>query len=207
MSFLAELTDFDTDDHPYAISDFSKRYLRTYLLYEGKPALVHNVEERFINFKFLLDKSYKLYHIGAPNLNIQPLLPKVGYYNVQGKPVFLYKNPQKQYKRSFCSSTYTTDEPTLRAMDRTTLTSYWEDLAQATINPDYAHLDELQRSILGYVALNLKFAIQGNILLYRKYPIGILNFQTRTLTIQQPLLMQEVQDLFQYTEVQTWKLK
>jgi len=214
MNCYARLTDLPEND-PQIQNDFDKRYQHTYLRLTDKEGVraISYIGRDGNSFHFAgLDNQPTLIHkMGThPDLCIEPLLPDVGYYNVSGVPVYLYKVPQRQWKRSFCKNIYYT--PTTPTTSRQQTDQFWHNLAKAVINPVYAKLDEITKKIFSYVALNHKFAIQeaptGEMcLLYRQYVVGTLDFNTKTVQLLQPVLEQEVRDFFKYTGVQEWKLK
>ena len=212
MTFLLRLTDLPEGNENIA-SDFEKRYLSTYLqqyMSNGERRIIYFEGRSGSNYQFWVpsDNSRFLFQPKLDeDLDIRPLLPDVGYYNVQGHPKYLYKVPQKQYKRSFCSSTYT-----IAGAGMTREGNSWTMMAQTVLDPMYAKLDEITKKLFSYIALTPKFAIQENDkgrsqLLYRQYPVGVLHFKERAIEVIQPTMYQEVMDLFKSTGVQTWKLK
>jgi len=209
-NWLAKLTDLP-EGHEGIRTDFDKRYTNTYMVdvVDNKPRIVFFIgcDANSYHFRDVLTDNTTIY-TKQSDVNITPFLPGVGYYNVQGIPMYLYKVPQKQWKRSFCTSIYVT--PTLPGRYNTD--PRWKALAVEALHPSYAHLDEISKKIFSFVAVSKKFAIQqdeqSNInLLYRQYVVGRLDFNLRTITVVQPIFLQEIQDLLKYTGVQTWNLK
>jgi len=213
MNFLAKLTDLP-EGHEYIRSDFEKRYLNTYLVetLNGKQRIVFFIgnDRETWHFRDCITNETTIYRANA-EVDMVPFLPQVGYYNIHGKPIYIFKNPQKQWKRSFCNSIYTTDA-TQMERGRTDNTITWKEYALEMLHPVYAHLDELTKKLYAYVALNRMFALQANEkgqhnLVYRQYVVGCLNFKERTIKVLQPTFLQEIQDLLKHTGVQTWKLQ
>jgi len=215
MTFLSRLTDLpEGDDGLYA--DFDKRYLNTYLqLNDGgtrRPIYYIGREGACLHLQDFTKADTILWRAATkPDLDIQPLLPAVGYYNVGGTPAYLYKVPQKQWKRSMCAGIYS--GPNRNAFGaRTELERAWQALAIEVMKPTYAKLDEITRKLFSYVALTPKFAVQEDnkhrmSLLYRQYVVGELLFDKKEVRLLQPALQQEVLDLFKYTGVKEWTLK
>ena len=213
MSTCAKLTDLP-DGHELQTQDFDKRYQNTYLLVEGTP--MEFIGREGIKYHFQdttkQNKPYIWNVKEKPNLDIVPFLPAIGYYNVGGVPIYLYKVPQKQYKRSFCSSIYTSSSINRGLTTRTDQATAWKPIVLEAANPTYALLDEIVKPIFAYVALNRQFAIQTNAtnglnLIYRQYQIGELDFKEKCIQVFQPTFYQEVQDLLKYTGVRKWNLK
>jgi len=212
MNCFAKLTDLpETSD--LIRSDFEKRYLNTYMrqTIDSKERIVYFIGFDGSNAHFRDSQSGKTaIHSIREDVALDTFLPNVGYYNVMGRPMYLYKNPQKQWKRSFCNSIYVTDAPGMNG--RQDNATAWRDIALEVMKPVYAHLDELTKKLYAYVALTKKFAIaadpQGNMnLLYRQYTVGRLDFASHIITVLQPTLKQEIMDLLKYTGVTTWKLQ
>ena len=213
MNTLQRLTDL-TNGIEQQLADFDKRYLNTFMLLDGRVAYYVGRNGHQFHFNMADDDTTIIWdHRNNPEWDIQVLLPSVGYYNVGGTPVYLYKVPQKQWKRSFCSSIYSASNITEGGITgRRGNEAAFKQIALAAIKPIYAHLDELTKPLYAYVALTKKFAIQANhkndmMLMYRQYMVGRLNFNEKVVEVVQPTLYQEVADFFKYTGVKEWKMK
>lgn len=213
MTSFARLTDYPPN-HPGIRDDMTRRYENTYMVINIKGVLtpvcyIGSNTSKFV-FSDINGNNIEFRPIDTDEINI--LLPKVGYYNVNGNPVYLVKLPQRQWKRSLCNSIYKILPPinTMGAM--MTNGNIWFALAQEVLNPTYASLDDIRINLFANVAISRKFVVAKDTkgipcLMYKRYKIAELDFKTRSVIVTQPLLMQEVRDLFKYTGVTTWTLQ
>lgn len=211
MNLFAKLTDLP-EGSQYIIEDFDKRYTSTFMKYKDIPLFVYGRAGK-VSFEF------SKYNGTAITMNtltedsehdLEVLLPEVGYYNVNGNPLFIIKNPQRQWKRSFNKNIYQICSPINDVPLAPQRSNIWFDLAAAVLKPEYAHLDHITNALFCNVALNRNLCLisqnSNKYIAYKRYPIATLNFNTRVITGTQPLLWQELLDLFRYSEVETWKL-
>lgn len=207
MSILARLTDLP-DGHPDQLHDFDKRYLSTYMQQNNalnKRILFYLGRDKYnLHFNSQLEETI-IIPGKEENFDVSPFLPEVGYYNHDGSPIYMIKQPARQWRRSFCSGIY-------KARGRLLDSRYaWAQVAESVFHSKYAHLDEITNPLFANVAINNKFAVYPKIqgypsLLYKQYVVGILNFNDHTIHVTQPALKQELQDLIKYYGVTKWKL-
>jgi hypothetical protein len=216
MTSFARLTDYPTNS-PLIREDMDKRFQNTYMaLWDSiKKCFIPTLYYGYTNSKYVFIKSNGDYVelLAQDKTEVKPILPKVGYYNIRGTPHYVIKIPQRQWKRSLCNSIYQilppVNDPQLQ---RERLPqSYWYALAEECLNPTYASLDDVKKSLFANIALNNKFVLIKDsngipILGYKRYKVAELDFNTRSVIITEPLMTQEIQDLFKYTGISTWTL-
>lgn len=204
MTFLSNLTDLPENDRNI-YTDFDRRYQQTYLQCTY-PDGVHILYFRGrdgtqLHFTDITNQTAFIWNNTLPDIEITTFLPKTGYYNVEGGIIYVYKFPHRQYKRSFCTGIYAMTGDTPRSI---------ESVALAIVKADYVELDEVTHLLFAKIAISKKFAIQSKnnkvYLYYKQYPIALLDFVTKTISMVQQNMLQEVKDLFQYTGVKRWKL-
>jgi hypothetical protein len=88
----------------------------------------------------------------------------------------------------------------------------WSRAADTIYKGEYVHLDDITNKLFANIAINQDFVVTANrkdiaTVLYKRYEIAQLDFNSRTMLIIQPKLAQEIMDYFKYNGVQTWKLK
>lgn len=208
MNILSRLTDLP-EHHENRAEDFDRRYQHTYMIHTGtpipRPVLYLGREGSSLHFQFT-DGSSHIINGNQDDNSIQPFLPQVGYYNKLGNPFYLYKNPSRQWKRSFCNGIYAVMGTRLEPRN------IWGTYAECILKQEYAHLDEITNPLFTNIALNRKYAIQPKtsgaaVLLYKQYEIGTLDFSRKEVCLLQPALRQELQDLFKHSGVTKWNLK
>jgi hypothetical protein len=214
MNILAKLTDL-VDTHPSLQEDFNRRYAETYMLYQETPdspeIVVYCENTRGASILLYEKKERQIVVDGKKeDILLKPYLPKVGYYNTPEGPIYLFKAPRKQYRRSFCNGIYSitspsTNGPPLNRVD-------WSRAADTIYKGEYVHLDDITNKLFANIAINQDFVVTANrkdiaTVLYKRYEIAQLDFNSRTMLIIQPKLAQEIMDYFKYNGVQTWKLK
>lgn len=204
MSTLSKLTDLPDND-PQQRHDFERRYVSTYILVDGVPAYCRGFDGNTIIFYDMKGESFLWDTKKEPDKDVKPFLPETGYYNVAGVVTYLYKHPQRQWRRSFCSGLYTTDTISLREG-----TGNIRAIIRELMAPMYVTLDNLLSPVFARVALNKQFAVRTiddvATLFYRNYPIATLDFNTFTVKLTAKTMKQEVLDLFKYTGVTKWKI-
>ena len=213
MSTLAKLTDL-LDRHEQLHQDFDKRYTHTWLLLNGRPVQYAGRNDEYYLFKDIMGADIIWKPREKPEIDLELFLPDVGYYNSPTGPQYLYKAPQKQWKRSFCASIYQakgvgSDNPYIR---RTEMDTILRRLIPSIMTPEYIKLDQLSSNVFGNVALSKEIALLTNVenvttLCYRTYPIADVDFKKKQIEMTQPTLFQEVLDYFTQTGVISWKLK
>lgn len=213
MTSFARLTDYPPN-HPSIRDDMTRRYENTYMVMDvkGVPTPVAYAGSSASKYVFsdISGSTIELRPTDTDEINV--LLPKVGYYNVNGNPIYLVKHPQRQWKRSLCSSIYKILPPINTMMGGPQGGMLWFALAKEVLNPTYASLDDIRINLFANVAISSKFVVAKDnmgipCLMYKRYKIAELDFKNRTVIVTQPLLMQEVRDLFKYTGVSTWTLQ
>ena len=205
MSTLSKLTDLPDND-PQQRHDFERRYVSTYILVDGVPAYCRGFDGNTIIFYDMKGESFLWDTKKEPDKDVKPFLPETGYYNVAGVVTYLYKYPQRQWRRSFCVGLYTSDTYIIREG-----VGNIRQLVKDIIAEVYTSLDSITNPLFARVALNKKFAVNSNedniaTLYYRKFPIATLDFTTFTVNLTAPTMKQEVLDLFKYTGVTKWKI-
>ena len=206
MSTLSKLTDLP-DGHDKIYDDLDKRFTNTWMLLNGTPAFCRGRDGNSVYFIYVngYEKIWNI--VKEPNIDLVPFLPPTGYYNVDGQPLYMYKNPQKQWRRSFCGQIYMNNIG-MRMGDTSSST---RRLIKAIFEPVYATLNDIVNPLFVRVALSHYFAIipDGEIvqLHYRTFPIAKLDFSTMSVEVTTPTMYQEVQDLFKRTGVYRWKMK
>lgn len=214
MSILQQLTSLPDTQLNQQIADFSKRYDGTNMLFTGTLKGIP-----FENSLFYVKIRYP--HLRLTNItdeyfidvrekfSLIPYLPKIGYYNYLGKCLFLAKKPQKQYKRSICSSIYRMYNP-----NKDTRLGVTDDLFSVTLetlNPSYVPLDSLTHPLLTNIAINRFFAITSyknkNFLTYRCCAIAELDYTSMTIKPTHEIMRQEIVDFLKRTGVTKWKLQ
>lgn len=213
MSIFAKLTDL-AEQHLQTTEDFNRRYNETYLLYQEKdkaPEIVYCDALRGSWIRIYRNREQLIEVNGnADDVILTPYLPKVGYYNTPEGPIYLYKSPKKQYRRSFCNGIYITAAPRRNGVNIARVD--WNAIAQATFKQEYVHLDEITNKLFANIAISPEFVVTANnkgiaTLLYKRYEIAQMDFNSREIRVIQPKLQQEICDYFKYNGVQTWKLK
>lgn len=209
MSLLHKLTDLP-DNHRDQMSDMERRYHGTFLIKTDNNLVLQYAGADRTQLHFNDPQTGKTLIVdGHQEHPIEPFLPKIGYYNIKGVPYYLVKIPQRQWKRSFCSAIYA-------ILDNDGNNTYSRSFSSAAVpflaKPEYASLDQISSSLFANIAVSRNFAIlktNDNVatLVFRKYKIGILDFESRTVLVSQASLMQEVLDLFKSTRIITWKLR
>lgn len=214
MTSFAKLTDYPSNS-PNIPEDFDKRYLNTYMVMKDtKTGTLFPIwYTGRHNSKYIFTKSDGSYIKcdSKDQIEINTLLPKVGYYNLHNNPYYVVKIPQRQWKRSLCTATYQILSPIKDQINQRLPGSYWFALAQESLNPTYISLDDITIPTFANYALNHKFVVTTDnlsnpILVYKRHKVADLAFKKRSVIVTQPLLLQEVQDLFKYTGVTTWTL-
>lgn len=212
MSLLSRLTDLP-DAHAEIYNDFDKRYHQTYMQYMENGIKIPVIYNGKDGKKLIFSKSTgDLIEVNiTDDVPIEPFLPEVGFYNICGNPLYLIKNPKRQWKRSFNSSIYMFLSPTASIQSREENRRSWWDYANALMNPEFVKLDEITNKLFANIAIDNSFAISHTkankpVLIFRRYVVGNLDFNKRELVVTQPRLFQEIQDLFKYSGVRQWNL-
>lgn len=211
MNILAKLTDWP-EFTPQAQQDFFKRYQGTCMLLEGQPALIGGMLDSN-NFIITHKGKARGFDIQTEDTetDLQPFLPEVGYYNTSEYGViYLKKVPQRQWHRSFSRSIYHASGPHLKAsgfdIGRNSL-----PIARNLINSQYIGLDDINHPLLHKAALDKEFCVGSHndtiFLFYKRFPVGVLNFNNKTIRCIQPILEQELIDFFKKKRIVKWKLQ
>ena len=217
MTSFARLTDYIISS-PHIREDMDRRYQHTYMTMKlpktGEIVPVNYAGSAQSKYVFQKENGDYVELPLTDTTEINILMPKVGYYNLRGNPFYIIKSPQRQWKRSLCSSIYQILPPIKNIENRTERlpSSYWFALAKECLNTSYASLDDIQKQIFANIALNNKFVVAKDtnnipILVYKRYKVAVLDFNSRSVIVTEPLLLQEVRDLFKYTGVTTWTLR
>jgi len=214
MSILQQLTSLPDTQLDQQVADFSKRYDGTSMLFTGIIK-----EKSYENALFYVKLRYPHLRLTSvtdefmidvrSSFSLVPYLPKVGYYNYLGKCLFLAKKPQRQYKRSACSSIYRMYSPN---KDTTIgITDDFYSVVLETLNPSYVPLDTLTHPLLTNIAINRFFAVTSyknkNFLTYRCCAIAELDYTTMTIKPTHEIMRQEIVDFIKRTGVTKWKLQ
>lgn len=213
MSIFVKLTDL-AEGHEATQDDFNRRFAETYLVLQEKERqaeIVYCDNTRGNTIRVYQNKVQLMELNGTKeDVLLTPFLPKVGYYNTQNGPIYLYKAPKKQYRRSFCNGIYVIAPPRCTADGIARVD--WNMMAQACFKREYVHLDDITNKLFANIAISPEFVVTANnkgiaTLLYKRYEIAQLDFNSRCVNIIQPKLQQEICDYFKYNGVQTWKLR
>lgn len=216
MHFLQKLTDLPPT-HNLVFEDMQRRYQGTLLKYtpeKGDAFPIRYEQKDGHNILFTKENGDLFFVDYQKDYPITPLLPKIGYYNVGGNPIFLIKLPQRQWKHSFCSGIYRAIG-LMGKVDTRLTPQQWFELAKETINPQYVSLDDLTHPLFVNIALNRNLCISKiNLqsipsktgLFYKRYLIGYLDYNSKVVHIIQPTLRQEVIDYFKYQRIKQWNL-
>ena len=217
MNSFEILTDLPQNNEHFD-SDMEKRYYKTCILVkkpksnEFKVAFVNNKHDKFL-YEFRIKET--LYNVdirGKDFIEAIPFLPETGYYTYNNNVIYLYKNPQRQWKRSFCSNIYIATSPAnfldhFGRIDDIT----WQNIAIEILNPKYQSLDKLNDNYT-QVAINRSFAgIQdydkNYHLVYRRIPIGKLDLEDKSIVDIPDVMKQEVSDMLSRNNLLHWKMK
>ena len=203
MSTLSKLTDLPDND-PQQRHDFERRYVSTYILVDGVPAYCRGFEGNTIIFYDMKGGSFLWDTKKEPDKDVKPFLPETGYYNVAGVVTYLYKYPQRQWRRSFCGGLYNSDLYPIRDG------AQMRDIVREIYKNVYTSLDSVCHPLFARVAINKEFAVKTSDgvsrLYYRNYAIATLDFSDFRVKLTAPEMLQEVIDLFKYTGVTKWKI-
>ena len=203
MSTLFKLTDLPDND-PKQRHDFERRYVGTYMLVNGVPCYCRGVDGSTIIYLDIHGNAVTWDVKKDPEADVTVYLPKTGYYNVDGNVLYLYKHPQRQWRRSFCGGLYNSDLYPIRdgAQTRTIVREIYKNV--------YTSLDSVCHPLFARVAINKEFAVKTSDgvsrLYYRNYAIATLDFSDFRVKLTAPEMLQEVIDLFKYTGVTKWKI-
>jgi len=216
MNPFEKFIDLPASDEQF-INDMDKRYNRTFVLIQLKkesPLGLFEVQNR------VGDGIYRF--VGPIDTNIdikkntvgdvQAFMPETGYYQYTNGAFYIYKDPQRQWKRSFCSNIYVITSP-MNTLDNWSRldNNTWRKMADAILTTKYVSLDKVTNNQNCNIALNKSFAcaIDNNDqphLCYRRVPIGNLDIQNKVITNVPDVIKQEVIDLLQRTGVKLWTL-
>jgi len=217
MNFFEKIIDLPKTSESF-VSDMEKRFHRTFLLCRANPKEdFYPVEVRdrvdASLFLFISPFSNSEVNIKTSTLEVQPFLPDTGYYNLKTRLFYLTKDPQRQWKRSFCPSIYTLNSPINTDMQwGRTNTASWTECARAICNNKYTSLDSIKQKDAVPTALSLSFAFSYNErenkhqLIYRRVPVATLDFEKKEIVDVVDFMHQEIQDLLYRTNVKSWKL-
>lgn len=206
MNILQKLTDLPVT-HERFFEDFDKRYVATYLVVEYKST-VNNLylvqrEGQELYFRDDIEKTIK-HQIFDEKLTLHPFMPPVGYYNHHQGPIYVQKNPQRQWKRSFCYPLYN-----IQKLDGTEIPRrHYSGITSYLTYPHYISLDEVS---IGDVALNKHIAIRWNSpntadILYDMQKIASINKNTRQISNINSTFEQEMKDYFKYNRITKWNM-
>lgn len=209
MKLFAKLTDLP-DGHPDIIPDMQKRYVGSYMKYGDLAVYVNNVSNQGnCVFSDLMGREFVIDHQAEDENQLVPYLPKVGYYNVNGNPVYIAKHPERQWRRSFGKHIYQLMQ-TMDGLLQQFGNNVWGQIAQEAINPEYVRLSDINHKLFANIALSHEFAVvmqnKTPWLVYKRYPIGTLDITKKQIKLTQPLLRQEVMDMLKRNGDVTWAL-
>ena len=213
MTFCAKLTDL-SEKHRNIPDDMNRRYQGSILLVTKDkttfPALYRGYVEGNI-YRFQTEREVMDISAADPDVDVDVFLPEVGYYNINGNVQYIIKSPERQWRRSFCCNIYRITSALHNEMNDT---KYRDDIyigiAKQILQPEYVHLDQITSSLFTNLAISKVFAIltrnSRQYLVYRKYIVGELNQQQRTIHLLSNVMTQEVKDLLKRTGVAKWTL-
>jgi len=217
MNPFEKFIDLQASDEKF-INDMDKRYNRTFILIQRKkdsPLELFEVHDR------IDDSIYRFIGTSDININIkentvvdvQAFMPETGYYLYNHGAFYVYKYPQRQWKRSFCSNIYVMTSP-MNTLDNWSRldNSTWRKMADAILTTKYVSLDKVVDNKTCNIALNKSFAcaVDHNDqphLCYRRVPIGDLDIENKVITNVPDVIKQEVMDLLQRTGVKLWTIQ
>jgi hypothetical protein len=202
MSLFARLSELP-EGHAECRTDFDKRYTNTYMIdySEEKPKVLLNrgLDGGTIHFRMKNTTSYLI--DGRKDHPIEPFMPKPGYYNSKMNILYIYKTPNRQWKRSFSSGIYRVNNEL--ATDK----NNWFDIIEGILDNKYVHLDMISNELFSKFAITPQFAVKPDChLYYKEFIIGKMNFQKYQINLLEPELKQEIVDFFKHHGVYKWKL-
>lgn len=216
MNPFEKFIDLQAFDEQF-INDMDKRYNRTFILIQRKkelPLELFEVRDR------MEDSTYRF--VGPTDIDIdikkntivdvQTFMPETGYYQYTNGAFYIYKYPQRQWKRSFCSNIYVMTSP-MNTLDNWSRldNNTWRKMADAILTTKYSSFDKVTENKKCNIALNKSFACavdhnDNPFLCYRRVPIGKLDIECRVISDVPEIMQQEVLDLLQRTSVKQWTL-
>lgn len=206
MNILQKLTDLPVT-HERFYEDFDKRYMNTFLLVDYKlkrdVLFLANREDGYLYFRGENDKTSK-YTMLDDHLTLHPFLPQVGYYNTNLGPIYIQKNPQRQWKRSLCYPLYYITKLSGEEIPR----RHYPSVVSYLYYDTYVSLDNLS---VADTALNKHLAVRWNSpktadLLYDMQKIANLNTTTKLIVDINPTFLQEIKDYLKYARITQWSM-
>ena len=210
MSILYRLTSVPDGNPDGQMQDFERRYGNTYMSYtnpedERFPVFVRRVRGMQICMN---TEDRELVDDLRTIKGLDVILPKVGYYNINGQARYLVKRPQRQWRRSLNSSIYQLLSPeiTMPSLD-----PEWLELCREIEAPSYVNLSQLSHPFFTNVAMSPLFAVArnkgNNFLVYRRCKVGSLDQKKKIITLTHKTLEQEVKDLIRRQGAYEWRLQ
>lgn len=206
MNILQKLTDLPVT-HERFFEDFDKRYNNTFLQVEHKQTneILYLVQRDgdLLYFRDENEKTYK-FNLFDDDLALHPFLPQTGYYNHNQGPIYIQKNPQRQWKRSFCYPLYIIHK--LDGSD--VIRRQYPALIPYLKYPNYISLDQIS---IGDAALNKYIAINWNSphkadIIFNQQKIASINNKTKQIVDINPTFLQEIKDYLKYNRITKWNI-
>lgn len=218
MNCFELLTDLPQNNENFN-SDMDKRYRQTHILVKdskSKEFIVAYVRSMMDTYIYDFRINGKVVNVdirNPPYIEAKPFLPETGYYTYNGsQAIYIYKNPQRQWKRSFCNSIYSVNSPAnflanYGRMDDTTM----QVMAKQIHEPVYYTMDSFPKEMKSF-AINIAFACVKDYediwhLVYRRIPIGKIDFKEKLITDIPEIMKQEVMDMLVRNNLQLWTMK
>lgn len=201
--------------HQDFYNDFTKRYKGTFLWIQrrgDKEPTLHKI------CNFIQESTYETidlnnqvhsFDLKDQSLSYDIFLPDTGYYQLQDNSCYIYKYPQRQWKRSFCESIYQlsyTSNMILRQDN-------WRSILKEMIKNTYTSLNNItqlktqQSKVLSPQFVCMQIGSDSTRLFYRTIYIGDINFKEKLITLIHPIIEQEVLDLLKRTKSLDWNVK
>src|SRR5574343_109144 len=106
ISVFAKLTDLP-EGHEQIVNDFSKRYYRTYMVLNGEIVLIQENTANELYYDKMIGGNITRQVINIRDINsLEIFLPEIGYYNTAVGLIYIYKQPKRQWQRSFSRNIY-----------------------------------------------------------------------------------------------------
>lgn len=205
MNILQKLTDLPVT-HERFYEDFDKRYINTFLLinYKAKQDVLFLYQRDGTTLYFQNSDKHTKYSIADENLILQPFLPKVGYYNYREGPVYIQKNPQRQWRRSFCYPLYYATKLDGSEIIR----RHYINIASYLIQDNYTSLNDLtivDTALSKHIAVRWISPKTAD-LLYDTQKIAIIDRDTKQIFNINPTFLQEIKDYLKYNRITKWNI-
>ena len=200
MNIFAKLTDLpDNAPLEQIKSDFMKRFQGT-VLWDNKnniPILVQRFNDNGL-LTCYTDNGSENISLYTKESDLSVYLPDVGYYMLGGRPFYLYKRPRRQFTRSFHGHIYAL-HPSYSILH----------IIKEILHSKFTNLNNLKKP--DYCILSRFFALKPyndkeGTLFYRDFNLGQLDFNKKTIKLDYPIYLQEVQDLLYRTGATRWTI-